>query len=507
VAHDLSHSREVPTVAISVLSVVSELYPLIKTGGLADVAGALPGALAPLGVQVTSLMPAYPGLTGRLQDAREVMRFADLMGFPARLVGGRGPDGQALLLLDAPELYDRPGGPYADPAGRDWSDNPRRFAALCWVAREIGLGHTPLPAPDIVHSHDWQAGLAPAYLALSGEPRPKTVLTIHNLAFQGLCDPMLMDMLRLPWSSFSIEGVEYFGSVSFLKAGLYYADRLTTVSPTYAREIRTAEGGMGLGGLLASRAGDLVGIINGIDTGIWDPAADPLLPTGFTAQHLSGKAKLKAALRQRLGLLQEAAGPLVVVVSRLSHQKGLDLVLACLPQLLEQDGQLAVLGTGDPVLEAGFIQAAQDHPGRVAFVGTYDENLAHLFQAGGDAILVPSRFEPCGLTQLCALRYGTLPVVARVGGLADTVIDANPAALATGVATGFTFAPPITTSLGEALWQMGQVWQDQPAWHAMQRNAMRSPVGWKTAAGHYLALYLGLLGAGPAEAGRETGEV
>lgn len=493
--------------AISVLSVVSELYPLIKTGGLADVAGALPRALAPLGVRVSSLMPAYPGLMERLQEAQEIMRFGDLMGVPARLVGGRGPDGQNLLLLDAPELYDRPGGPYVDQRGLDWSDNPRRFAALCWAAREIGLGHTPLPGPDIVHAHDWQAGLVPAHLALSGEPRPKTVLTIHNLAFQGLCDPMLMDLLRLPWSSFSIEGVEYFGSISFLKAGLYYADRLTTVSPTYAREIRTAGGGMGLGGLLAQRADDLIGIINGIDTEVWDPSADQLLPARFSVQNLVDKAKLKTALRQRLGLLHEMPGPLVVVVSRLSHQKGLDLVLACLPQILEQDGQLAVLGTGDPALETGFIQAAQANPGRVAFIGAYDEGLAHLFQGGGDAILVPSRFEPCGLTQLCALRYGTLPVVARVGGLADTVIDANPAALATGVATGFTFAPPTAASLGEALHQMGQVWQDQPAWHAMQRNAMRSPVGWKTAAGHYLALYLDLLGSRSAEAGRAISEV
>ena len=493
--------------AISVLSVVSELYPLIKTGGLADVAGALPGALAPLGVQVSSLLPAYPRLMERLEGAEEITRFHDLMGVPARLVGGRGPDGQNLLLLDAPELYDRPGGPYVDQHGRDWSDNARRFAALCWAAREIGLGHTALPAPDIVHAHDWQAGLAPAYLALSGEPRPKTILTIHNLAFQGVYDPMLMGMLRLPWSSFAIEGVEYYGGVGFLKAGIYYADRLTTVSPTYAREISTAEGGMGLGGLLDRRAGDLVGIINGIDTEVWDPAADQHLPARFTPQHLSGKAKLKSSLRQRLGLLQELPGPLVVVVSRLSHQKGLDLVLACLPQILEQNGQLAVLGTGDPALEVGFTQVVRAHPGRVAFIGAYDEGLAHLFQGGGDAILVPSRFEPCGLTQLCALRYGTLPVVARVGGLADTVIDANPAALAAGVATGFTFAPPSVAALGEALRQMAQVWQDQPAWRAMQRNAMRSPVGWKTAASHYLALYLELLEPDPAEAGRIAAEV
>ncbi|ONG51791.1 starch synthase [Pseudoroseomonas deserti] len=471
----------------TVLSVASELYPLIKTGGLADVAGALPGALAAEGIAVHSLLPGYPAVMQRLEQAEPVLHWDDLFGGPGRLLAARAA-GLDLFVIDAPHLYARPGSPYAGPEG-DFRDNPQRFAGLGWVAAELGLGRLSGFRADVVHAHDWQAGLAPAYLHYAEASRPGTVMTVHNLAFQGQCAPELLAALRLPPQAWAMDGVEYYGGIGFLKAGLHFADRITTVSPSYAAEIRTEEGGMGLGGLLRSRAADLSGILNGIDTAVWNPEADAALPGPYSSDTLSAREASRAALRRRMGLAERPVAPLLGIVSRLSWQKGMDAVLEALPALLGHGMQLAVLGSGDPALEEGFAAAAAAHPGQVGLHRGYDEALAHLVQGGSDALLVPSRFEPCGLTQLCALRYGALPVVARVGGLADTVIDANEMALAAGVGTGVQFAAAARAPLEAALGRLAALWQDRPGWQQLQRNGMAADVSWRRPARHYAALY------------------
>jgi len=484
--------RWMPTSMIRVLAVTPELFPLIKTGGLADVAGALPPALVPLGIETRTLLPAYPAVLAALPDAVPVLALPAAIGGPARVLAARTTTGLDVLLLDAPALFARAGNPYLGPDGRDWPDNPLRFACLARVAADIGLGALAGWRPDVVHGHDWQAGLASAYLALDpaqAGARPATVQTVHNLAFHGLAEPGLLTALRLPPASFAVDGLECWGRIGFLKAGLWYADRLTTVSPTYAREIRTAEHGMGLDGLLRTRAADLSGIANGLDTSVWDPATDPLLPERYDAADARGKAACRTALGRRLGLDLDPVTPIFAVISRLTAQKGLDLVLDALPALLAAGGRLALLGSGEPTLEAGFRMAAALHPGRVACIFGYDEGLAHLIQAGADAILVPSRFEPCGLTQLAGLRYGTLPVVARVGGLADTVIDASPAALADGVATGFQFAPVTAAAILDTLERVFSLWAEPPAWAAVRHRAMTREVGWDASAARYAALY------------------
>ena len=381
-----------------VLSVAPELYPLIKTGGLADVTGALPQALARLGWDVRVLLPAYPGVLERLAEAERVADVPDLFGGKARLVHGRADGELAVLALDAAHLYARPGNPYLGPDGKDWPDNHYRFAALSWVAAGIGLGALGAWRPDLVHGHDWQAGLALAYLALAGEARPRTVFTIHNLAFPGLFPAALLGALRLPAASFTVAGLEYHGLISFMKAGLQYADRITTVSPTYAREIRTPAPGMGFDGVLRARARVLSGIVNGIDDNVWDPARDPHLAASYDVERLGAKAINKRALQMRFGLEPRPDQLLFGVVSRLTEQKGLDLLLDALPVLLAGGGQLALIGAGEAALEEGFRVAAQAQPGRVGVFIGYDEPLSHLMQGGADAIIVPSRFEPCGLT-------------------------------------------------------------------------------------------------------------
>ena len=473
---------------LRVLSVVSEIYPLLKTGGLADVAGALPGALAAEGVAVRSLLPGYPAVLAALDEAEPVHRFPPLFGGTARLLAARG-GGLDLFVLDAPHLYARPGDPYRGPDGRDWPDNAERFAALAQTADRIGRGLVPAFLPDVVHAHDWQAGLTPAYLHYGGAPRPGTVMTVHNLAFQGQFPAGLLATLGLPPDSFTIDGVEYYGTIGFLKAGLRFADRITTVSPSYAIEIRTPEGGMGLDGLLRARAAAVSGILNGIDVAVWNPATDPHLAARFDANRLEARGPNKAALQARFGLADDPGTLLFGVVGRLTWQKGMDLLLAALPVLLGHGAQLALLGAGERPIEEGFAAAAAAHPGRIGVLLGYDEALAHLIQGGCDALLVPSRFEPCGLTQLCALRYGAVPVVARVGGLADTVIDANEMALAAGVATGLQFAPVTAAMLEAAIGRAAALWRDRAAWQRLQRNGMATELGWTRPARQYAALY------------------
>jgi starch synthase len=377
-----------------------------------------------------------------------------------------------------------------------------RFAALARIAADIGLGFVSSFVPDIVHAHDWHAALAPAYMHYSNRRRPATVMTVHNLAYQGVFPREILGAIGLPAEAFTIHGVEYYGKIGFLKAGLYFADRITTVSPTYAREILSDEGGMGLGGLLRERSCDLSGILNGVDTSVWDPATDPHIPGCFYADMpnclesdvLESRAINKAALQRRLGLQPAPDAFLLGVIGRLSRQKGLDLLLENLPTIASEGMQLAVLGNGgDRNLQYRYRAAAQANPERVSVAIGHDESLAHLIQAGADAIVVPSRFEPCGLTQLCALRYGTVPIVSRIGGLEDTVVDAGDLAVAGGRQTGFKFAPVTAENLAGVLQRACATFHDVAAWRRIQRNGMSTDVSWRNAARRYANLYRGLV--------------
>jgi starch synthase len=480
-----------------ILSVASEIYPLIKTGGLADVAGALPPALARRGIETRTLVPGFPAVMRRLGEARVVHDYPALLGVPARLLAAE-VEGLGLFVLDSPPLYDRPGGPYGDAAGIDHPDNWRRFGVLGRAAADIALGFVPEFLPDLVHAHDWQAGLAPAYLRYLGIPRP-SVMTIHNIAFQGTFPAGVFGELELPPHAAGIDGLEYYGGVGYLKAGLACASAITTVSPTYAEEIKTPAFGMGLDGLIAARSGVLHGIVNGIDTAVWNPEADPFLAAPYSARKLDGRAANRAAVEARFGLHADASA-LFVLVSRLTWQKGIDLLAWVTAQDIVRAGhRLAVLGSGDAGLEFTFRALAAEFPGRVGVVIGYDEPLSHLMQGGGDAILIPSRFEPCGLTQLYGLRYGCVPVVARTGGLADTVIDANVAAVNAGAATGVQFAPVDAAPLAGAIRRTAALMHDRAAWTAIQRQGMQADVSWDRSAGTYADLYTSLVpGAGGA---------
>ncbi len=470
---------------MKVLSVTSEAAPLVKTGGLADVAGALPGALSPLAIEMRTLLPGYRPVMAALDGKGQVVAsLPDCFGGPAQVLSAR-VGGLNLFVLDAPHLYDRGATIYLSGTGRDWPDNPERFAALSWVGAQIAGGLLPDWQPQVLHAHDWQGGLAPYYVARSdARGRVATLLTIHNIAFQGLAPANRLGAMRLARQDFHPEGFEYWGQISALKAGLVHADRLTTVSPTYAEELLTPEFGMGMEGVLNARRSALSGILNGIDCRTWSPESDTnIIPYSKP----SGKVPNKAALRAEFGL-PKANGPLCVVISRLTDQKGLDLLLDALPALLAQDGQLAVLGTGDPALEGAFLRAAQ-HPNVAVRIG-YDEALSHRMIAGADAILVPSRFEPCGLTQLYGLRYGAVPLVALTGGLADTVIPATPATMAAMVvATGIQFHPTSVLALSSALTRLCALYAQPDLWWQIQRNAMAHPVGWDQSAAAYAALY------------------
>jgi starch synthase len=477
--------------AIEVLFVASEIYPLVKTGGLADVVGALPRALAEEGVEVRTLVPGYEPVLDALECREVVHDLADVHGGPARLLAGSAA-GLPLLAIDAPHLFRRPGGPYADASGRDWSDNAQRFGALAQIGAEIGQGLLDNYRPDIVHGHDWQAGLAPAYLHYAGGARPATVMTIHNLAFQGRYSADLLQALDLPLAAYSVDSLEYYGGIGFLKAGLQFADRITTVSPTYAAEIRTPGGGMGLEGLLQARAKVFSGILNGVDTSVWNPEADGHLAARYGRDNRDSRAENKRALRQRLGLEDKPDLMLVGMIGRLSWQKGVDLLLGTITNKLADNVQLAVLGAGDAELEDQLRAAIANALGRIGAVIGYDEALAHLIQGGADALIVPSRFEPCGLTQLCALRYGAVPIVARVGGLNDTVIDANEMALQAGVATGFQFSPVTRDGLEHAIDRAVAVWRKPETWRQMQVNGMSTDVSWRQPAAQYAELYRSL---------------
>ncbi len=471
--------------------VASECAPFIKTGGLADVIGAVPKALASAGTEVKVLIPAYPALHDFADGGRTIKHYNDLFGGKAevRAVNAEGLD---VLLLVASHLYDRDGNIYLGPDGRDWSDNHLRFAALGYAGAELAIDGADGWAPDVVNVHDWQAGLLSAYLSQSGRSSPPVVMTIHNIAFQGLFDASELANLKLKAKMFAADAVEYYGKISFLKAGLALSDRITTVSPSYACELLTPEFGMGLDGLLRERRSDLSGILNGIDLETWDPETDPHLVKNYSARSLKRKETNKREVEARFGL-RRRDGPLFCVVSRLTSQKGLDMLLECLPGLVAEGASLALLGSGDSALERQFMEASRRHPEQVGVIIGYDEALSHLLQGGSDAILIPSRFEPCGLTQLYGLRYGTLPVVARTGGLADTIIDANEAALAAGCATGIQFTPINATMLDQAIARACAIYRQPRIWSAMMRRAMRHPVGWDASAAAYAAIYRDLI--------------
>ncbi len=490
---------------LRVLHVAAELFPWVKTGGLGDVMAALPPALIACGVDARLVLPGFAGFVDAFELGQSIRLRTPFAVERVRVARALVPgSGVAAYIVDHPAFYDRPGTPYSAPDGSEWPDNHRRFALFGWVAAALAQGADPNWRPDIVHCHDWHAGLAPAYIranAIRGElglqptglsrgAALPSVFTVHNLAYQGFYPAGLFADLALPANFFAIDGVEFYGGLSFLKAGLFYADRLTTVSPTYAREIQTPAFGWGLDGLLRARADALTGILNGVDPKIWSPDADPLLPKGYTVDDAAGgKAAAKAALEKRFDLEAAAGAPLFGAVTRLTAQKGFDLLLAALTGLVDRGGRLVLLGSGDGALEAGFAAAAQTHPGRVGVVLGYDEALSHLIMAGSDSIVVPSRFEPCGLTQLYALRYGALPVVRRTGGLADTVVDANAATLAAGSATGFAFDAETPAGLLTAIQRATALFRDQASWRRMVRQAMTRDFSWEAAARQYVALY------------------
>ncbi|MCT2398909.1 glycogen synthase GlgA [Novosphingobium mangrovi (ex Huang et al. 2023)] len=483
---------------LKVLSVASEAVPLVKTGGLADVVGALPGALEPHGVELTTLLPGYPAVMQSLKRARALHTWDSLLGTPARLVAGKLDSGHPLLVLDAPALFIREGAPYADAAGQDWGDNWQRFSALSRAAADIAGGAIVKRGKaqrfDLVHAHDWQAAMTAAYLRFApfgGEAAVPSIVTIHNMAFQGWFGREVFPRLGLPPAAWSMDAVEYHGGVGMLKAGIACADAVTAVSPTYAREIRSSAFGMGLEGLIVARGNAVHGILNGIDTDLWNPASDPALAACYSHRTIERRIANKRALEAEFGL-NEDDSPLFVVISRLTWQKGMDVLLEVLDHLVGIGGRLALLGSGDHLMERGLHEAAARHPGRIGIRIGYNEDLSHLMQGGGDAILLPSRFEPCGLTQLYGLAYGCLPVVSRTGGLADTVIDANPAALAAGCATGVQFDGVTYDALAAALTRTVALYHQHETWARIRKNAMKCDFSWKASGKAYADLYRAL---------------
>ncbi len=479
---------------LKVLFATSEVAPLIKTGGLADVSGALPAALRALGVDVRVLVPGYPRVMEQLGAHEVVANFDGLPGYiSARLLFGTMAHGVPLLVLDCPRLYQREGGPYQDAMGHDWVDNALRFGVLSKVAAVLGSSASPLDwRPDLVHCNDWQTGLTPAYLRFAQGAVP-SVFAIHNMAFQGNFAPETVQQLDLPPDCYAIHGAEFYGNLSFLKAGLFYADHITTVSPNYANEIQQEALGFGMQGLLSERRDSLTGILNGIDTDEWNPATDHYLPKKFSAARMAGKAVNKAALQTRLGLEAAPDVPLLGVVSRFTHQKGLDLLLEIAPRLTELPVQLAMLGSGEPAMQHAARDLAHRYPGKIGVTVGFSEELSHLIEAGADMFIMPSRFEPCGLNQLYSQCYGTPPVVHATGGLADSVVDCTPETLRDGTASGFVFHGMTADNLYGTIRRAVDLYHDQRLWKTLRKNCMAKDSSWEPSAEAYRAVYLKVL--------------
>lgn len=480
--------------ALKILFVTSEVFPLIKTGGLADVSGSLPAALLKHDVDVRILVPGYPSVLSQLDNVETIAELKQLpMIGRASLLASTLPGTEVpVMVLKAPALYERDGGPYVDTHGYEWHDNGVRFGVLSRVAALIAKSQHPLLdwQPDLVHCNDWQTGLTPAYMKLVDHSKTKSIISLHNMAFQGCFPENLVTNLGLPQSHFVMEGLEYHDQLSFLKAGIFYADAIATVSPKYAQEIQTPAFGFGLEGLLAKRHLEITGILNGIETDVWNPAVDTHLSTRYTIKTLSKKNKVKSALQARLKLDNKPDAPLLGIVSRLTYQKGLDLLLPHLQQLLNAGCQLALLGSGDRTLEKAFYDIGQANPGKAAITIGYNEPLSHQVMAGADLFIMPSRFEPCGLNQLYGLAYGTPPVVNATGGLADSVIDTNKHTLQNDTATGFVMSECTSEGLLSAIHQGLHYYQNKPRlWRKIQKNGMKLPLGWDESARTYYELY------------------
>ena len=480
---------------LKVLFATSEVAPLIKTGGLADVSGALPAALRAIGVDVRILAPGYKQVIAQLAQHKVVATFDALPGFPpARLLSGTMAHDVPLLVLDCPVLYQRDGGPYQDASGHDWADNALRFGLLSKVAAVLGSNESQLDwRPDIVHCNDWQTGLTPAYLHFAQGAAP-SILAIHNLLFQGIFPPATVGELHLPPSCFSIDGVEYYGNLSFLKAWLFYADHITTVSPNYAQEIQQEPLGFGMQGLLATRRNKLTGILNGIDTDEWNPATDSHLAKKYSRARMTGKAANKEALQSKMGLNLDPDVPLLGVVSRLTHQKGLDLLLEIAPRLIQLPVQLAMLGSGEAKMQKTARDLSRRYPGKIGVHIGFSEELSHQIEAGVDMFVMPSRFEPCGLNQLYSQRYGTPPIVHAIGGLADSVVDCTEEALKDGTASGFAFHGMTAANLFDAIQRAIDLYHNKAKWKLLRKNCMAKDFGWQRSAEAYRAVYLKALG-------------
>jgi starch synthase len=487
---------------LKVLFVTSELAPWVRTGGLGEVSSALPRALAARGIEMRVLVPGYAALRDAFPERRVVAALHRPGGMlaPATLsCAERGPR-LTLLMLECPAYYERAGSPYVDGSGADWADNALRFGLLAKAAALLASTASPLAwRPDVLHVNDWQSALAPAYLRYGLQALAASLATIHNLAFQGLFGPETLAPLDLPEHAFVLDGVEFHGHLSFLKAGLQCCDHITTVSPTYRREICTPEYGCGLDGLLRYRADRLTGILNGIDTAEWDPARDALLPVRYDRDRLDGKAAVRAALVAQMGLDAADHGPVLGMVGRMTEQKGVDLVLDAVERLLDLGARLVVLGAGEPAFESAWRTLARRRPGRIAVRVGFDHRLAHLIEAGADLFVMPSRFEPCGLNQMYSLAYGTPPVVRATGGLADTVVDCSERTLADGTANGFTFEAVSSDALAGAVARAIATWREPSRWRRLQRNGMGRDFSWDRTARAYAELYAHLL---PQAAGR-----
>ncbi|HAI68909.1 MAG TPA: glycogen synthase GlgA [Gammaproteobacteria bacterium] len=479
---------------LRVLFVASEAYPLVKTGGLADVSYALPNALRQLGVDVRLLLPGYRSVLDQLSliEVHENIKLPPLQE-PLRILAGtmRG-EMTPVYVIDYPRLYDRDGGPYQDTTGEEWEDNALRFGILSKVAALFG-NHSLLFKPHIIHCNDWQTGLVPTFLKFNADHHARTIMSVHNMAYQGLFGSEVIELLGLSPKSFSMFGLEYHGKVSFIKSGLYYADWVTTVSPTYAEDVQTSEYGCGLEGLMTERQNQLTGIVNGIDTDTWNPETDPYLARHYNIENLPVKIRNTQDLRNTLRLSPSKQAPLFGMITRLTEQKGIDLLLPIIPTIVKTGAQLAILGSGDKKLEKSLQKLASQYPKQVSVNIGYDEELSHQIEAGAHMFLMPSKFEPCGLNQMYSMRYGTLPIVRRTGGLADTVVDATPDNIKNQTATGFVFEKKDSNELLSCVERALQLFRDKATWRKLQINAMSSDFSWRKSAEQYISLYYQLL--------------
>ncbi len=495
--------------SIRVLFASPEVFPLAKTGGLADVSAALPAALSEVGVEVHLVMPGYTEALDFADSKQKSVPLGDVLGLgEAAVIAARTPDtGIPLWLVDCPALFRRPGRLYGDTEGRDWPDNALRFALFSHVVARLALGKTGANwRPHVVHVNDWHLGLVPALLAAQPAPCPRTILTIHNLAFQGVFPAEVFPRLGLPSEWLTADGVEFYGQVSFLKAGIRFADRLTTVSPNYAQEILTPAFGCSLDGLLRARADDLVGILNGVDYKSWAPDSPTARHFPYSARDVFGKRRCKADLQDDLGFGVDPDTPLIAFVSRLTHQKMADVLPEAAPAIAGRGAQLAICGEGDRSIEQALRALEAVHPRQIAVRIGYEEAMARRILAGADILAAPARFEPCGLTQMYAMRYGTIPVVRRIGGLADTVVGhgcgEDPPKRK---GTGFMFDAPTAGGLARAVECALDHYRQPAAWRAMQRRAMRQDFRWMRPAQRYHALYAELVrGSGDQKPGNQT---